>query len=123
MSFRSAPEQMVPRYVMSVAAQLLGMHPQTLRKYERFGLIEPSRSVGKLRLYSDQDIARLRIIRHLVEDLGLNLAGVELTLQFVEGLAELQRAMDVKLPPEQRAEFDERIRTLLNQEGPREEGV
>jgi MerR family transcriptional regulator/heat shock protein HspR len=73
-------------YIISVAARLLEMHPQTLRKYERFGLIRPSRTAGALRLYSDQDLARLRIVRRLVEELGLNLAGVRLLMEVVAQL-------------------------------------
>ena len=65
-------------YVISVAARLLEMHPQTLRKYERAGLVRPSRTVGMLRLYSEEDIVRLRLIKHLVGDLGLNISGVVL---------------------------------------------
>ena len=68
-------------YIISVAARILEMHPQTLRKYERAGLVKPSRTVGMLRLYSEVDIARLRLIKHLVGDLGLNLAGVQLVLE------------------------------------------
>ena len=67
-------------YIISVAARILEMHPQTLRKYERAGLVRPSRTGGALRLYSEEDIARLRLIKHLVGDLGLNLAGVQLVL-------------------------------------------
>ena len=67
-------------YIISVAARLLEMHPQTLRKYERVGLVTPSRTGGALRLYSEEDIARLRLIKHLVGDLGLNLAGVQLVI-------------------------------------------
>ena len=67
-------------YIISVAARLLEMHPQTLRKYERAGLINPPRTIGKLRLYSKQDIVRLKFIKHLVDDLGMNLAGVDLVL-------------------------------------------
>lgn len=67
-------------YIISVAAQLLEMHPQTLRKYERAGFIDPPR-MGTLRLYSEEDIARLRLIKYFVEELGLNLAGVELALK------------------------------------------
>ena len=67
-------------YIISVAARLLEMHPQTLRKYERLGLVRPSRTIGMLRLYSQDDIEKLRLIKHLEENLGLNLAGVELTL-------------------------------------------
>jgi MerR family transcriptional regulator/heat shock protein HspR len=77
-------------YIISVAARLLSMHPQTLRKYERAGFIAPSRTVGMLRLYSAQDIERLRLIKHLVDDLGLNLAGVELVLDLTEGLRHLR---------------------------------
>ena len=68
-------------YIISVAARILEMHPQTLRMYERVGLVTPSRTGGALRLYSEEDIARLRLIKHLVGDLGLNLAGVQLVLQ------------------------------------------
>jgi len=66
-------------YVMRVAAMLTGMHPQTLRKYERAGLLEPSRN-KKLRMYSDKDIARLKTIKHLVDKVGLNIAGVKVAL-------------------------------------------
>ena len=78
-------------YIISVAARLLEMHPQTLRKYERVGLIAPSRTMGMLRLYSAEDIVRLRLIKHWVEDLGLNLAGVELGLKLVERLIRMEQ--------------------------------
>ena len=70
-----------PLYFISVAAEIVGLHAQTLRKYERLGLIEPPRTAGKIRLYSDEDIRRLRQIKYLVEDIGLNLAGLELALR------------------------------------------
>ena len=70
-------------YVISVAARILEMHPQTLRKYERVGLVIPSRSIGMLRLYSTEDIVRLRLIKHMVDNLGMNLAGVEFALNFL----------------------------------------
>ena len=73
-------------YIISVAARMLAMHPQTLRKYERFGLIRPSRTDGMLRLYSAEDIMRLRMIKHLVDELRLNLAGVETVMGLVERL-------------------------------------
>lgn len=73
-------------YIISVAARLLAMHPQTLRKYERAGFIVPSRTVGMLRLYSATDIARLRLIKHLVDEVGLNLAGVQLMLDLTSSL-------------------------------------
>jgi MerR family transcriptional regulator/heat shock protein HspR len=70
-----------PVFIISVAARLLEMHPQTLRKYEREGLIAPSRTVGKFRLYSDEDLERLRQVKHLVGERGLNLAGVQLAME------------------------------------------
>ena len=79
-----------PVFVISVAARLVEMHPQTLRKYEREGLIAPSRTHGNLRLYSDQDIERLRQVKYLVENRGLNLAGVQLALELTEQLRSLQ---------------------------------
>ncbi len=77
-------------YVISVAARILQMHPQTLRKYERAGLVSPFRTGGMLRLYSEEDLARLRLIKHLVGDLGLNLAGVELVLNVFNGLLRMR---------------------------------
>jgi MerR family transcriptional regulator/heat shock protein HspR len=79
-----------PVFVISVAARLVEMHPQTLRKYEREGLVAPSRTVTNLRLYSDQDIERLRQVKHLVEDRGLNLAGVQLALEVTRDLRALR---------------------------------
>jgi len=76
-------------YIISVAARLLEMHPQTLRKYERVGLVQPSRTDGQLRLYSEEDLLRLRVIRRLVDELGLNLAGVGLVLNLVGPLRRL----------------------------------
>ena len=80
-------------YIISVASRILDMHPQTLRKYERLGLIRPGRTVGMLRLYSRDDIRKLRLIRHLVNNLGLNLAGVELTLSVVDELLHLRKRL------------------------------
>ncbi len=76
-------------YMISVVAEALDMHPQTLRKYERAGFVDPLR-MGTLRAYSDEDIARLRLIKHFVEDLGLNLAGVELALGMATKLVSLR---------------------------------
>ena len=93
-----APEAVEGVYIISVAARILEMHPQTLRKYERAGLITPSRTVGMLRLYSEEDIARLRLIKHLVGDLGLNLAGVQLVLEAFNRLLTIRtRANNVKV--------------------------
>ncbi len=82
-----------PVFVISVAARLLEMHPQTLRKYEREGLVAPSRTHGNLRLYSDQDIERLRQVKYLVEHRGLNLAGVALALELTNQLRALKVAV------------------------------
>ena len=76
-------------YLISVVAETLNMHPQTLRKYERAGFIVPLR-MGSLRTYSDDDIARLRLIKHFVDDMGLNLSGVELALHFASELLQLR---------------------------------
>lgn len=82
-----------PLFVISVAARLVEMHPQTLRKYEREGLIAPSRTSGNLRLYSDEDIERLRQVKYLVERRGLNLAGVQLVLELTQALRALRHGM------------------------------
>ena len=71
-------------FFISMAAEMLGMHPQTLRKYERLGLIQPSRTIGSMRLYSREELERLRLIKHLVDELGINLAGVQRLLSIAE---------------------------------------
>jgi MerR family transcriptional regulator/heat shock protein HspR len=75
-----------PRYMISVAADLVGMHPQTLRIYEQKGLVRPKRTAGNTRLYSDSDLERLRVVQKLTTDLGLNLAGVDLVLRLEDEL-------------------------------------
>ncbi len=90
----AGPESVEGVYIISVAARLLEMHPQTLRKYERVGLVSPSRTQGSLRLYSEEDIARLRLIKHLVGDLGLNLAGVQLVLEVFNSLLSRKRRIN-----------------------------
>jgi MerR family transcriptional regulator/heat shock protein HspR len=77
-------------YVISVAARILNMHPQTLRKYERLGLVTPTRSVGLLRLYSAEDVVRIQLIKYMVDNLGMNLAGVEFALALVNRIIELR---------------------------------
>lgn len=84
------PRYSEPLFVISVAARLVEMHPQTLRKYEREGLVAPSRTTGNLRLYSDRDIERLRQVKYLVEERGLNLAGVQLALELTASLRDLR---------------------------------
>jgi len=80
-----------PCYVISVAAKIIGVHAQTLRYYEREGLIEPSRSRGRVRLYSKRDVDRLRQIKTLVNDLGVNLAGVEIIFRLTERITAMEK--------------------------------
>ncbi len=89
-----------PVFMISIAARLCEMHPQTLRMYERLGLVSPARRNGRNRLSSEEDIARLRQIQRLTQDLGVNLAGVEVILDLLQKLEQVQ------------AEADERIRAL-----------
>ena len=87
MDFRTDEE---PIYIISVAARLVDMHPQTLRYYERAGLLKPTRSSGKIRLYSQREIERLRKISRLTNELGVNLAGVEVIIDLTERLEKMQ---------------------------------
>jgi len=82
-----------PRYVISVAARILGTQTYTLRYYERIGLIGPKRSQGNIRLYSDRDIGLLRRVKTMVEDMGVNLAGVEVILRLIQRMGEMQNEM------------------------------
>jgi MerR family transcriptional regulator/heat shock protein HspR len=82
------------RYMISVAAELVGMHPQTLRIYEQRGLVRPKRTAGNTRLYSDADVERLQLIQRLTTDLGLNLAGVELVLRLEDELKKAHARID-----------------------------
>jgi MerR family transcriptional regulator/heat shock protein HspR len=78
---------------ISVAARMLGMHPQTLRKYERLGLIQPSRTIGSMRLYSREELERVKLIKRLVGDGGINLAGVQRLLSIAEVVQRLRPMM------------------------------
>jgi MerR family transcriptional regulator, heat shock protein HspR len=80
-----------PRYVISIAARMLGIQTHTLRYYERIGIVEPSRSRGNIRLYSEQDLEQLRHVKNLIEELGVNLAGAEIILRMARQMAELQQ--------------------------------
>src|ERR687888_1709440 len=77
-------------YFISVAARMLGMHPQTLRKYERLGLVQPTRTIGSMRVYSRDELERLKLIKRLVEDGGINLAGVQRLLSIAEVVQRLR---------------------------------
>jgi MerR family transcriptional regulator, heat shock protein HspR len=83
-----------PRYMISVAAEIVGMHPQTLRIYEQKGLVRPKRTAGNTRLYSDEDVERLQLIQRLTTEIGLNLAGVERVLHLEDELASMRRRID-----------------------------
>src|SRR3954465_15141757 len=86
-----------PVYMIGVAAEMCGVHPQTLRQYERLGLGTPSRAGAKNRLYSDDDIQRVRRIQRLTQDMGVNLAGVELFLRLLDDMEDMRRDMEVQL--------------------------
>ena len=92
-----------PCYIISVAARMVGVHAQTLRYYERVGLIEPSRSRGNRRLYSVEDVQRLRRIKTLIDDLGVNLAGVEVIMRMAGRMTAMEQEMN---------ELEEKIRRL-----------
>ena len=114
-SQRGAPVPEEGLYIISVAARILHMHPQTLRKYERVGLVRPSRTVGMLRLYSERDIAKLRMIKHLVDEMRLNLAGVEMAMAVFDRLSSAMEAAEA--PPAQPARaampFEQAMQDIL----------
>jgi len=83
-----------PVYLISVVATMLDIHPQTLRQYEREGLVEPSRTQGRMRLYSQRDIDRMKLILRLTRQMGVNLAGVDIVLQLKEQIDQMQKEID-----------------------------
>ena len=83
-----------PRYVISVAARMCGVRSYTLRYYEKIGIIEPSRSEGNIRLYSDEDIAKIKQMKTLMEDLGITIAGAEVILRMAQRITELQKRLE-----------------------------
>jgi MerR family transcriptional regulator, heat shock protein HspR len=104
-------------FFISVAARMLGMHPQTLRKYERLGLVQPTRTIGSMRLYSRDELEKLKVIKHLVDEGGINLAGVQRLLSVAEVVQRIRPLMrdeplsarDVRRLSQ---EFDQLIRAL-----------
>ena len=104
--FASIADPGRPRYMISVAAELVGMHPQTLRIYEQKGLVRPKRTAGNTRLYSDEDVARLQLIQRLTTEIGLNLAGVERVLLLEDELARMRRRLD-RMEQEMRAAIEQ----------------
>ena len=113
-----------PVYVISVAAELVEMHPQTLRMYERKGLIRPQRSSGRTRLYSERDIEILREIRRLTQELGINLSGVEEIMRLREQLGAAQSHLEREVDRvrgelnDRLAELDRRSRTAIVKRSP-----
>ena len=95
-----------PRYMISVAADMVGMHPQTLRIYEQKGLVRPQRTAGNTRLYSDADVERLRLIQQLTTEVGLNLAGAERVLRLEDELDRMRRRV-ARMEAEMRQALDE----------------
>jgi len=106
-------------YLISMAARLLEMHPQTLRKYERLGLVHPSRTAGSMRLYSREELERLRLIKHLVDEVGINLAGVQRLLSIAEIVERIRPlAADGALPrPGARRRLSQEIERLCDMLG------
>lgn len=90
----SVDERTQPRYMISVAAEVVGMHPQTLRIYEAKGLVTPKRTPGNTRLYSEADLERLRLIQQLTTELGLNLAGVEIVMRLQDEVQRLRARLE-----------------------------
>ena len=87
-------EEVEPRYVISIAARMVGVQTHTLRYYERIGIVKPSRSQGNIRLYSESDVAQLRRVKSLMDDLGINLAGIEVILRMAQRITELQHRIE-----------------------------
>nr|MBC7245967.1 helix-turn-helix transcriptional regulator [Chloroflexota bacterium] len=110
MDYRSPDD---PCYVIGIAAQMVNLHPQTLRYYERIGLVVPARSPGNIRLYSQRDIERLQRICRLTNELGVNLAGVEVIMRLTDTIEQLQAEMDA-LRTSFEAEIEELRRRLLS---------
>ena len=101
-----------PVFLISVVAKILSIHPQTLRQYEKEGLIEPSRTDGKMRLYSQKDIDKIKVILRLTRDLGVNLAGVDITLHLKDKLDELD--ITIENLQQQRSESSSNVSVKKN---------
>lgn len=105
-----------PRYVISIAARIVGIEAHTLRYYERLGLVQPERSSGNIRLYSEEDVDRLRYIKTLMSDCGVNLAGVEVVLRLMQQMKEMQRQieeMERKAKRIAEAEIEDMIENII----------
>lgn len=100
-----------PCFTIGVVHQMLGLHPQTLRHYERLGLVRPHRSDGKIRMYSAKDLERIALIKRWIDEFGVNLAGVEVMLKMQESAEQLRADMERQMD-EMRAEYESEIRRL-----------
>ncbi|HMS54500.1 MAG TPA: helix-turn-helix transcriptional regulator [Fimbriimonadaceae bacterium] len=101
-----------PVYMISVAAQLCGVHPQTLRQYERLGLVVPSRAGAKNRLYSEADIRQVRRIQQLTQQMGVNLAGVEIILRLLDELDDMRRDVEEQISA-YRDEVERKVQSMM----------
>ena len=102
-------------HFISSAARLLGMHPQTLRKYERLGLVQPTRTVGSMRVYTGEELERLKLIKHLVDELGINLAGVQRLLSVAESVERMRKLAEHQARRrDDRRRFDREIDRLCD---------
>ena len=105
-------------YFISMAARLLDMHPQTLRKYERLGLVRPTRTMGSMRLYSEDELERLRLIKRLVDDAGVNLAGVQRLLTIAESVQRIRPLMNEEASrPDARRRLVQEIKMIAEMAG------
>ena len=109
-----------PLYMIGITAQIIGMHPQTLRLYERLGLVNPSRSGGKTRLYSDEDIERLKKIQHLTQEMGINLAGVEVILNLLERMETMRGEMETEMT-RMHDDMEQQMRQFMREEDDEED--
>src|ERR1043165_2987096 len=100
-------------YLISVAAEMLQMHPQTLRKYERLGLVRPQRLLGSMRVYTDEELTRLRLIKALVDDAGINLAGVRRLLPLAAVVQRLQPIVERRSRRRENGELEQVVTDLL----------
>jgi MerR family transcriptional regulator, heat shock protein HspR len=99
-------------YFISMAARLLDMHPQTLRKYERLGLVSPTRTMGSIRVYTDDELERLKLIKHLVDEAGVNLAGVQRLLSIAESVQRIRPLMHDEENPDARRRLAREIKKI-----------
>ena len=99
-------------YFISMAARLLDMHPQTLRKYERLGLVTPTRTMGSIRVYTDDELERLKLIKHLVDEAGVNLAGVQRLLSIAEAVQRMRPLMQEEENPDARRRLAREIKKI-----------